>query len=139
MKRLKQNEVGISSVNYEVLSVHNLFTLNDRSRLLMKFKNIHEIDFDQNIEDAVNGKNYRLAVRLLYLKSLKRLSDSGLIDWQINKTNSVYVNELNHPTKKTEFLKLTHQFEYIWYGEYFLERPGYQHIESSFKEFMKKI
>lgn len=44
MKRLKQNEVGISSVNYEVLSVHNLFTLNDRSRLLMKFKNIHEID-----------------------------------------------------------------------------------------------
>jgi hypothetical protein len=102
-------------------------------------ENIHEIDFDQNIEDAVNSKNYRLAVRLLYLKSLKRLSDSGMIDWQINKTNSVYVNELNHPAKKTVFLKLTHQFEYIWYGEYFLERPGYQHIESSFKEFMKKI
>lgn len=102
-------------------------------------ENIHQIDFDQNIENAVNNKNYRLAVRIQYLKSLKALSDSGLIDWQTSKTNSAYIHEIDHPEKKKEFSLLTKQFEYIWYGEFYLKDKGYQHIEESFKDFIKKI
>ncbi len=102
-------------------------------------ENIHGINFDQNIEIAVSNKNYRLAVRILYLKSLKTLSDSGFIDWQISKTNSAYVNELNHPEKKQEFLSLTKQFECIWYGGFYLKNTRYQDIERAFKDFVKKI
>lgn len=102
-------------------------------------ENIHEINFDQNIQNAVNNGNFRLAVRLLYLKSLKKLSDSGLIDWQLNKTNSVYVNEIKHPDKKEEFSALTEQFEFIWYGEFFLEGSKFQQVESLFKNFMSRI
>lgn len=102
-------------------------------------ENIHEINFDENIQNAVNAKNYRLAVRLLYLKSLKKLSDSGFIDWQLNKTNSVYINEINHPEKREEFSALTQQFEFIWYGEFFLEGSKFQYVESSFKNFMNRM
>ncbi|HEY0245357.1 MAG TPA: hypothetical protein VGC01_07320, partial [Mucilaginibacter sp.] len=45
-------------------------------------EDIHGVNFDEEIEKAVSQHNYRLAVRLLYLKSLKQLSDAGLINWQ---------------------------------------------------------
>ena len=102
-------------------------------------ENIHDINFDKNIEEAISAKNYRLAVRLLYLKSLKKLSDSGFIDWQINKTNSVYIKEINHPEKRNEFMLLTQQFEFIWYGEFFLESARFRYVEGLFTDFMKKI
>ena len=60
-----------------------------------KFKiveeDINKMDFEKRINDAVNNRDYRLAVRLYYLKMLKLLSDKKIIDWQINKTNSAYV------------------------------------------------
>jgi len=54
-------------------------------------ENIHEIDFDAEIEKAASQHNYRLAVRMLYLKCLKQLSDATLIKWQPEKTNSNYI------------------------------------------------
>jgi hypothetical protein len=50
-------------------------------------ENIHEIDYDQDIKEAIAAGNYSLAVRLLYLQTLKTLSDNALIKWNINKTN----------------------------------------------------
>ena len=102
-------------------------------------ENIHEINFDQSIQQAVSSGNFRLAVRLHYLKTLKKLSDSGFIDWQLNKTNSVYINEIKHPENRAEFFALTQQFEFIWYGEFFLEGSRFQQVENSFKNFMNRI
>ncbi len=84
-------------------------------------ENIHEIDFDAEIEKAVSQHNYRLAVRMLYLKCLKQLSDATLIKWQPEKTNSAYINELNDVVKRTAFKLLTRQFEYVWYGEFAID------------------
>src|SRR5687767_102684 len=44
-------------------------------------ENIHEINFDNDILDAERAKDYRRAVRLLFLKVLKQLSDSEHIYW----------------------------------------------------------
>src|SRR5690606_33793225 len=42
-------------------------------------EDIHEIDFSEQIESAIASGNYRLAVRLHYLRTLKSLSDRNLI------------------------------------------------------------
>lgn len=102
-------------------------------------ENIHEINFDEEIERAVTNKNYRLAVRLLYLNCLKKLNDRGFIHWQPDKTNAVYINEISHPDKQQQFKNLTLQFEYIWYGDFPVDKNGYQHISSSFHDFNHKI
>ena len=101
-------------------------------------ENIHEIDFDADIEKAVAQHNYRFAVRLLYLKCLKQLNDAGQIRWDINKTNSAYVNELTNNEQRIAFNLLTRQFEYTWYGEFAIDAPVFTRINALFHEFKAK-
>ena len=103
------------------------------------FEDINAISFDQEIENAVAKQNYRFAVRLLYLRSLKQLSDAGLIDWKIDKTNNTYINELSNEDQRTAFKILTRQFEYVWYGEFLIDAPVYSDIDSSFTDFKKRV
>jgi len=101
--------------------------------------NIHEIDFDIAIDEAIAAKNYKLAVRLLYLKSLKYLSNAQLIDWHIEKTNADYVHELVNATQYKSFNQLTYQFEYIWYGDFPIDAQRFQQINELFLELKKQL
>ncbi len=102
-------------------------------------ENIHEINFDQEIEKALQQNNFRLAVRLLYLQTLKNLSLNNIIVWQLQKTNQVYVTEINNPSQKQQFANLTQQFEYVWYGEFFIDKPIFTLINNSFHQFNLQI
>ena len=46
---------------------------------------IYGVDFPGGIAEALSRQNYREAVRLLYLQTLKQLSDAERIDWQLIK------------------------------------------------------
>ncbi|HTD98615.1 MAG TPA: hypothetical protein VK668_04990 [Mucilaginibacter sp.] len=98
-------------------------------------ENIHELDFDSEIDKAIATNNYRLAVRLLYLNSLKHLSDTGLINWQLEKTNTAYIYELPDGKKRQVFSLLTYQFEYVWYGNFYIDANSFQNISSLFQQF----
>ena len=73
---------------------------------------IYGIDFQQRIDEAMMQQNYREAVRLNYLHTLKMLSDAGRIEWQLYKTPSQYTRE--YPTEV--FRQLTNLFLLIRYG-----------------------
>jgi hypothetical protein len=98
-------------------------------------ENIHEISFDDEIGNTLQNGNYRLAVRLLYLQTLKHLSDKGIIDWLPNKTNLAYVNEVQKETGYGDFVNLTYQFEYIWYGDFNIDKVAFGQIQQSFQQF----
>ncbi|WP_131538429.1 DUF4129 domain-containing protein [Pedobacter nototheniae] len=102
-------------------------------------ENIHEINFDEQIEKALQSNNYRLAVRLLYLKTLKKLSDHQVIIWLPEKTNQAYIQEIKQVDNQIAFSKLTQQFEYIWYGEFFIDQQNFERINQSFHQFNQKI
>ncbi|QEM07472.1 DUF4129 domain-containing protein [Mucilaginibacter rubeus] len=102
-------------------------------------ENIHEISFDEAIDDALSNKNYRLAVRLLYLRSLKQLSDLNLINWKIEKTNTAYINELTNAGQREQFTVVTRQFEYVWYGDFPIDGQSYQRINNIFQEFKQSL
>lgn len=102
-------------------------------------ENIHDIDFNTEIERATEANNYRLAVRLLYLKSLKQLSDNGVIDWQPHKTNTNYINELTNAQQREEFKLITRQFEYVWYGDFLINSDIYKKIAPLFSNFKSSL
>jgi len=102
-------------------------------------ENIHEINFDEAIESALAIKNYRLAVRLLYLRSLKQLSDNKLINWKTNKTNTAYLNEITDAEQRRQFSIVTRQFEYVWYGDFPVDSQSFQSINAIFQEFKQRI
>lgn len=102
-------------------------------------ENIHEIDFDEQLTQALANGNYRLAVRLLYLRTLKKLTDKNLIYWQLEKTNQAYVAELTDEKQQAAFKLLTNQFEYIWYGEFFIDKNTFSSINESFQQFNQQL
>jgi hypothetical protein len=134
---------GVAAIIFLILklagiNVINTFRRNPKASKLAYAEaeeNIHEIDFDTEIERAVSVNNYRLAVRMLYLKSLKQLSDRGLIDWQLNKTNTAYINELTDAEQRETFKKLTYQFEYVWYGDFAINSDVFKNISLLFNNF----
>ena len=102
-------------------------------------EDIHGIRFDDEIYKAIAHYNYRLAVRLLYLKCLKQLSDGQLIHWQIDKTNSAYLFELTDAVQKQTFGVLTREFEYIWYGTFSIDQQAFSTLQQLFQDFKKQI
>ena len=102
-------------------------------------ENIHAIDFADSIAEAIAQKNYRLAVRLYYLKALKELSDREMIDWRINKTNRSFVYELNSPTLRPDFERITLQFEYAWYGDFPVDETQFINIKNQFLTFSDSL
>lgn len=102
-------------------------------------ENIHQIDFAEAITASIQQKDYRLAVRLYYLKTLKELSDNGFIDWQINKTNQSYVYELQDSHLNKAFERVTRQFEYIWYGDFPIDEQSFVQVRDEFLIFSNQI
>jgi Domain of unknown function (DUF4129) len=102
-------------------------------------ENIHELDFNKLIDEAVENHNYRLAIRLYYLKTLKQLTDKQLIHWQPTKTNRIYVDELGNLRLKADFEQLTSQFEYVWYGDFTVSEAEFGDIKEAFSTFSDKI
>jgi len=107
------------------------------------FELVHEdirgLDFDRLIDEAVAARDYRRAVRLLYLKTLKTLAARNLIDWQRDKTNHEYINELPQPTLRRAFAHLTTLFEYVWYGDFTVDEAVYGRVRESFVRFDKEL
>jgi len=102
-------------------------------------ENIHELDFKAAIEKAIVNNNYRLAVRLLYLQTLKQLTDNGLIDWRIHKTHATYVQELKGHQHQSGFVQLTNFFDRVWYGEANITYEQFTQTQQSFIQFQQQI
>jgi hypothetical protein len=102
-------------------------------------EDIHSINFDAAIQEAVDHANFRLAVRLLYLQSLKNLADGGLIQWKINKTNIAYVQELSGSKYHQSFYGLTEQFENNWYGDLPINENEFANVRNQFNNFNRQL
>jgi len=138
---------GVAGIGFIILKLvgidmFNLFRRKARSADIPyseSLENIHDINFDSEVENAIAQHNYRLAVRLLYLKCLKQLSDAALIQWQPEKTNSAYIDELRNTGQYGAFTRLTHQFEYVWYGDFPIDGSVFKQINSAFQNFKNEI
>ncbi|MDR3267024.1 MAG: DUF4129 domain-containing protein [Tannerella sp.] len=91
-------------------------------------EDIHEIDFDTEIAKATDAGDYRLAIRLMYLKTLRILSENKLIDWQIYKTPSEYLYEIKGIELKKPFKELTNKFLQVRYGNYDVSEELFEKI-----------
>ena len=97
----------------------------------------HTDDADALLRNAIKNKNYRLAIRYLYLQTLARMSERKMIEINSNKTNFEYVNELRKYKFANEFASLTLKYEYVWYGEYPVDEKLFEQIQGGFTQFNK--
>jgi hypothetical protein len=82
----------------------------------LREENLHALNFDAEIAAATQKKNYRLVVRLYYLKVLHLLNEQKQIEVKAGKTNHHYSYEIEDAAVLHSFNKLSRLFDYAWYG-----------------------
>tara|TARA_R110002050_G_scaffold109796_4_gene221156 strand:- start:2195 stop:2890 length:696 start_codon:yes stop_codon:yes gene_type:complete len=96
-------------------------------------------NIDDLIKQALEDHNYRLAVRYSYLLILKLLSEKEIIAWELQKTNSDYLNEIQRPELKIPFGNITRLYDYIWYGDFAIDETKYQKAAYAFNSLKNKL
>ena len=86
----------------------------DKMEYTVSEDTIYGIDFDTEITRAAGNGNYREAIRLTYLKTLRLLSDREIIDWQPFKTPSQYTREFQNEKLRI----MTNHFLRVRYGDF---------------------
>ena len=99
----------------------------------------NESDFDALIRQALQNANYRQAIRYQYLRTLHLLADKNLVSLAPDKTNFNYVSEISNPDNRQAFAALTLNYEYVWYGEFDIDKNIYEKIETNFRQLNQKI
>ena len=97
-------------------------------------EDIHSMDFYSSITKAKKENNWRLATRYYYLWLLKSFSDKDIIEWDIEKTNADYLNEISNLELKNEFQFLSYVYEHSWYGEFDLTKTDFERTETTFQK-----
>lgn len=94
---------------------------------------LQEQDLDAMLDRSLSENNYKDAVRIIYLKALKELAAAELIHWKADKTNSDYLLELaDHPAKPS-FSRLTYFYEYVEYGDFEIDKNGFQKVQNIYQ------
>jgi len=102
-------------------------------------QNIHESDLDRFIREALEEKQYALAIRLYYLAILKELSLAKVIRWKRDKTNRQYLHEIRSTALADSFAEATRIFEWAWYGSHQLEEEDYNRLAPTFKSIVDQV
>lgn len=138
--------IGIATVLfffYKILKGSNGGIFEAGSKKINEFsldtEDLHQINFDEAIQSALSAGNYNVCIRLLYLKSLKILSEKNLISWQINKTNSTYIRELDKPAIRQPFEVLTRYFERVYYGDARSEKNDFDEMNEKFLKLNEQL
>ena len=102
-------------------------------------ENIFELSYFKLIQKAETEQNYRVAIRLMFLQTLKILSDTNHIKYQPDYTNLDYLQQMHSSNLYKDFFKLTHHYEYVWYGKFEISAEKYAVVKNDFLMFQNKL
>lgn len=136
--------IFISFIAYKVLYKNDIFQRKknkilseDAEESLEDLQNISE--YDALIASAETKADFNLAIRFLFLKTLKNLTDRGFVTFTIEKTNKEYVKEMAQTVHAREFEDVTRVYEYVWYGKHVIDEDHYLKLKELYYLFNKKI
>ncbi|MCB0687853.1 MAG: DUF4129 domain-containing protein [Saprospiraceae bacterium] len=95
------------------------------------------LDPDAVYLQAIRAGDYRLAIRMQYLKVLAYLQKVNLIAWEPEKTNRDYLEELRDRQQYSFFNKLSSIYEWVWYGNTQLTEQDFRQFDYLFQQFLK--
>jgi nitrogen fixation/metabolism regulation signal transduction histidine kinase len=128
---------------YKLFVSQGLFTKNKTDAVVKESGEISKemtdpADYDAMIRQSYTKGDYRMAVRFLFLKTLRLLAERGYIQYETDKTNYRYVQEIK-ADKKQSFASLVLDYEYVWYGHIDLVKDQYEQVEKKYQSFLNKV
>ena len=122
------------------IQTSNILKKNNKS--IVKFGSDEELikreDLNLLLKDAIENEEYRIAVRFYYLLILKKLTESGSLNWQQEKTNEDYIKELQETSLQSKFSESTRVYDFVWYGNFNINQTDFINAEALFNSILKK-
>jgi hypothetical protein len=100
---------------------------------------LHETDLEEMLQQALDTKNFRIALRIHFLIIIKLLSATGKIKWSKDKTNWEYHAELRDRLTSDKFAQAIRIFENAWYGEHDFDELSYHRNRPVYIELQKQL
>lgn len=100
---------------------------------------INNMQLNELIAQAIQVKDYRLAVRFHYLLILQKLTDKELIVWQQEKTNEDFIREVAKLKIASDFIEITQLYDFVWYGNFEINEPEFLKATTLFNTLKNKI
>lgn len=102
-------------------------------------ENFQELALEDFIRNAIERKEFALAIRLYYLAVLKELAAQELIRWKKDKTNLDYIREMRPTNLGAPFREITRIFEWAWYGQQPVSEADFTLLEPKMKGFLQQV
>ena len=102
-------------------------------------EDIFNINYQRDIDKAAAAGNYRLAIRLMFLRSLKKMSERNIIRYKQDSTNLDYLMQISSSEYYNDFFRITRNYEYSWYGLFNVREDMYRVIRTEFDQFDRKL
>ena len=99
---------------------------------------IREDDIEKLLREALERNDFRMAVRIYYIRLLKHLHTAGFIAWKKDKTDHDYAAELTAFAFTREFRKLMTAYELIWYGDRTPTPDEFRKLQVNFNDFQRQ-
>jgi hypothetical protein len=102
-------------------------------------EDIFRISYSKHIQNAEKEKNYRVAIRLMFLQTLKSMSEAGIIHYQPDLTDLDYLQQLSQSKYYNEFFNVMRSYEYVWYGKFDISTERYATVKNDFIKLQNRI
>ena len=131
-------------VLYKLYNAGSFFTNNGKKAAIVH--HVNDINSSSGSEDvqqsllaAKSNKNYRLAIRYLFLQTLQKLAVQNIITLHADKTNQFYLQQVYGKPYALDFSVLIQTYEYVWYGAYTIDEDKFVQLEDKFHLFNQRI
>lgn len=126
-------------VNSNVGLLRRSRSIHSEEEYTEEMDNIFAINYQKEIDRAIGVGNYRLAVRLLFLKLLRQLSDKNVIQYKQDRTNFDYLMQLSNTAWYKPFFRLARNYEYVWYGKFDIDDKQFDNIKNEFTNLERQL
>lgn len=104
-----------------------------------EIEDLDDIDAASAYAAALAAGDYRLALRMQFIKLLQLLSEKEKIVWEKEKTNRDYYRELSPSEIKQRFRNLATIYERVWYGNQTLDKVAFTEYDRRFISFHNQV
>lgn len=94
-----------------------------------------ELTLQKKLQEAIDQREYALALRMLFLQILADLHLSETIAWKKDKTNATYLAEFGRKHNNAQFRTVTYLYEFSWFGKAKLHPQQFSDYKQQFDEF----
>ena len=89
----------------------------------------------KKLQEAIDQREFALALRMLFLQILADLHLSETIAWKKDKTNATYLIELGKNHDDRQFRRVIYLYEFSWFGKVKLNLEQFNDYRKQFDEF----